>query len=49
MPIEVAALRPVFSDWLGTLGQRPNLVIRFGRAPTMLVSVRRPRDSAIAA
>jgi hypothetical protein len=47
MPIEVAALRPAFSDWLGMPGQRPNLVIRFGRAPPMPMSVRRPLDNVI--
>jgi hypothetical protein len=47
MPIEVAALRPMFADWLGMPGQRPNLVIRFGRAPPMPMSVRRPLDQVI--
>lgn len=47
MPIEVAALRPAFADWLGMPGQRPNLVIRFGRAAPMPMSMRRPLDDVI--
>jgi hypothetical protein len=47
MPIEVAALRPAFADWLGMPGQRPNLVIRFGRAPPMPMSMRRALDNVI--
>ncbi|MBT8475156.1 MAG: Tat pathway signal protein [Alphaproteobacteria bacterium] len=41
-PIEDPAVRPEFADWLGQPGARPDLVIRFGRAPAMPMSLRRP-------
>lgn len=41
-PVEVAALRPEFSNWMGLGGRRPDLVIRFGYAPALTMSVRRP-------
>lgn len=47
MPVEVAELRPEFADWLGIPGQRPSLVIRFGRAPPMPMSMRRPLDDVM--
>lgn len=47
MPIEVAELRRAFADWLGIPGRRPDLVIRFGRAPLMPMSMRRPVDDVI--
>jgi nitroreductase len=47
MPIEVAELRPAFADWLGVPGRRPNLVIRFGKAPAMPMSMRRPLQAVI--
>ena len=42
-PVEVAAIRPQFASSLG-LGPtaRPDLVVRFGRGPTMPLSMRRP-------
>lgn len=47
MPIEVARIRPAFASWLGIPGRRPDLVIRFGRAPLMPMSVRRPLEAVI--
>jgi hypothetical protein len=41
-PVEVAALRPPFAAALGLSGQRPDLVVRFGRGPLMPRSLRRP-------
>ena len=49
MPIEVPAVRPAFADWLGIPGRRPDLVIRFGKAPPMPMSIRRPLDYVIEA
>lgn len=42
MPIEVADIRPQFASWLGIPGKRPDLVIRFGKAPALPMSLRRP-------
>lgn len=42
MPVEVLSVRPEFASWLGLPGVRPNLVIRFGRAPALPMSLRRP-------
>jgi hypothetical protein len=47
MPIEVPAVRPALADWLGIPGRRPDLVIRFGKAAPMPMSIRRPVDSVI--
>ncbi len=41
-PIEDLTIRPEFAAWLGVPGSRPDLVIRFGRAPMMPMSLRRP-------
>jgi hypothetical protein len=49
MPIEVPAVRPAFADWLGIAGGRPDLVIRFGKAAPMPMSIRRPLDDVIEA
>jgi hypothetical protein len=38
----VADIRPGFADWLGQTGVRPDLVVRFGYAPAMPMSLRRP-------
>jgi len=46
-PVEVAALRPPFAAALGLTGQRPDLVVRFGRGPTLPRSLRRPVDSVM--
>ena len=41
-PVEVASLRAPMATLAGVPGQRPDLVIRFGRGPTMTPSLRRP-------
>jgi hypothetical protein len=46
-PVEVAALRPPFAAALGLSGQRPDLVVRFGRGPAMPRSLRRPVDAVL--
>jgi hypothetical protein len=40
-PVEVPALRREFAQWLGVGGARPDLVVRFGYAPAMPMSLRR--------
>lgn len=47
MPIEVPTVRPEFATWLGLADRRPDLVIRFGRAEPMPMSLRRPLDDVI--
>jgi len=47
MPIEVPEVRPAFSAWIGIPERRPDLVIRFGRAQSMPMSIRRPLDDVI--
>jgi hypothetical protein len=46
-PVEVSSLRPQFASYLGIGQQRPDLVVRFGRGPTMPQSLRRPLDAVI--
>jgi len=46
-PIEVPSVRSAFANWLGIPGQRPDLVIRFGYAPPMPMSLRRTVDAVI--
>ena len=46
-PLEVAPLRPQFARAIGIAGQRPDLVIRFGRGPTLPPSLRRPVQAVI--
>ncbi|MQY43482.1 Tat pathway signal protein [Epibacterium sp. SM1969] len=41
-PVEVPGLRTEFARWLGLPDQRPDLVVRFGRAPALPMSLRRP-------
>ncbi len=41
-PVEVASVREAFAATCGVPGERPDLVVRFGRGPTMPVSLRRP-------
>ena len=41
-PIEVPAVRPEFANWLGLPDVRPDLIVRFGRAPALPMSLRRP-------
>lgn len=43
-PVEVPALRAPFARWLGIGSARPDLLVRFGRGPTMPPSLRRPVD-----
>lgn len=47
-PVEVASLRPQFARFLGMPEQRPDLVIRFGRGPTLPPSLRRPVQAVLA-
>lgn len=47
-PVEVASVRPEFARWLGMPDARPDLVIRFGRAPEMPRSLRRPVSAVLA-
>lgn len=46
-PVEVSALRPQFASFLGIAGQRPDLVVRFGRGPEMPRSLRRPVQAVL--
>ena len=47
-PVEVAALRSEFAQWLGLdAGERPDLVVRFGHAPPLPMSLRRPVDDVV--
>ncbi len=46
-PVEVAAVRSPFAAELGLTGQRPDLVVRFGRGPTLPPSLRRPVDAVM--
>lgn len=47
-PVEVPSVRSEFSAWLGQPDARPDLVIRFGRAPAMPMSLRRPVSAVLA-
>ena len=46
-PIEVPELRQKFAQWLDMPDARPDLVIRFGRAPALPMSLRRPVESVL--
>ncbi len=46
-PVEVAAVRSPFAAALGLTGQRPDLVVRFGRGPMLPRSLRRPVESVM--
>lgn len=46
-PVEVGRLRPEFARWLGIGEKRPDLVIRFGYAPPLPMSLRRPVSAVI--
>ena len=48
-PIEDPSIRPEFARWLGMPDARPDLVVRFGRAPALPMSLRRPVDEVIVA
>jgi hypothetical protein len=47
MPVEVATLRPKFAEAIGLGRTRPDLVIRFGRGPTLPPSMRRPVQAVL--
>ncbi len=46
-PVEVASLRPQFAAAVGLAGQRPDLVVRFGRGPALPRSLRRPVQAVL--
>jgi hypothetical protein len=46
-PVEVAAVRSPFAAALGLPGLRPDLVVRFGRGPTLPPSLRRPVEAVM--
>jgi hypothetical protein len=46
-PVEVPSVRSDFARWLGAPDIRPDLVIRFGRAPAMPMSLRRPVSAVL--
>lgn len=46
-PVEVPAIRREFAHWLGIGEQRPDLVVRFGYAPPMPMSMRRPAGAVM--
>lgn len=46
-PVEVPSVRPGFANWLGAPDARPDLVIRFGRAPAMPMALRRPVEAVL--
>ncbi len=46
-PLEVASLRPLFASSIGVPGKRPDLVVRFGRGPTLPPSLRRPVQAVL--
>lgn len=46
-PVEVATVRSAFAAALGLPGQRPDLVVRFGRGPTLPRSLRRPLQAVL--
>lgn len=43
--VEVASLRPQLAAYLGLGARRPDLVVRFGRGPSLPQSLRRPLES----
>ena len=46
-PVEVASVRPQFAAAVGLAGRRPDLVVRFGRGPTLPRSLRRPVQAVL--
>ncbi|MBK9439843.1 MAG: Tat pathway signal protein [Comamonadaceae bacterium] len=46
-PVELAATRPDFASAMGLAGQRPDLVVRFGRGPAMPQSLRRSVNAVL--
>lgn len=47
MPVEAPTVRPEFAKWLNMAERRPDLIIRFGRAEPMPMSLRRSVDDVI--
>jgi hypothetical protein len=47
-PVEVASLRAPFANAVGAGAMRPDLVVRFGRGPTLPRSLRRPVPAVLA-
>ncbi|WP_010161156.1 Acg family FMN-binding oxidoreductase [Sphingomonas sp. PAMC 26617] len=47
-PVEVAGLRPELAALVGMAGQRPDLVLRFGRGAALPYSARRPVAAVLA-
>jgi hypothetical protein len=47
-PVEVGSIRTQFASALGLGDRRPDLVVRFGRGPTMPLSMRRPVQAVLA-
>ena len=47
-PVEVGSIRPQFAAMLSLGDQRPDLVVRFGRGPTLPWSMRRPVQAVLA-
>ena len=46
-PVEVSALRADLAALVGLPGRRPDIVMRFGRAPAMPMSARRPVEAVM--
>ena len=46
-PVEVVSVRPQFAAAVGLTGQRPDLVLRFGRGPALPPSLRRPVQAVL--
>ncbi len=46
-PLEVARYRPEFAELIGVAGKRPDLIVRYGYAPPMPRSLRRPVGDVI--
>jgi hypothetical protein len=46
-PVEVSSSRPAFAAAFGLAGQRPDLVVRFGRGPMLPRSLRRPVQTVL--
>jgi hypothetical protein len=46
-PVEVPTVRAPFADAMGLAGQRPDLVVRFGRGPLLPRSLRRPVQAVL--
>ena len=46
-PVEVPSVRSPFAAAIGLTGQRPDLVVRFGRGPTLPPSLRRPVQAVL--